>query len=58
MARPLNPHQITPAEAAESGVVSHTREPGFACWWDGAAYHDTPRQAYEAAMVRKRGPAK
>lgn len=50
----LGPHRITPAEAAESGVVSHTREPGFACWWDGLAYHDTPRRAYEAAMARKR----
>ena len=56
IARPLNPHMITPAEAAESGVVSHAREPGFGCWWDGVDYHDTPRRAYEA--WRARGPAK
>ena len=48
----LPPDPPTMAEILASGVVSHSREPGFACWYDGVNYHDTPMEAYIARKER------
>jgi len=56
--KPARCQEITLAEIKASGIISHTREPGFACWWDGVNYDETPKMAYAALWDRlnaKRG---